>query len=142
MAEIAGTVVGVFSLSIQLFEKLSNYTNSVKDARYKAEQITHELDNLLSLLENLESVLGRIQDASSAVWMQVGIQECSHAIKTIRAKLGDDTQTASSSRLWNRLRKVVKRLAYPFKETDINYWQDVLKSVRHNLQIALLTLNT
>ncbi|RAR09795.1 oxidoreductase, short chain dehydrogenase/reductase family [Stemphylium lycopersici] len=139
---IAGTVVGVFSLSIQLFEKLSNYTNSVKDARYKAEQITHELDNLLSLLENLESVLGRIQDASSAVWMQVGIQECSHAIKTIRAKLGDDTQTASSSRLWNRLRKVVKRLAYPFKETDINYWQDVLKSVRHNLQIALLTLNT
>jgi uncharacterized phage infection (PIP) family protein YhgE len=57
MAEVAGTIIGVISLSIQLFDKLSKYTNSVKDARKKAEQITHELDTLVNLLKSLETIV-------------------------------------------------------------------------------------
>ncbi|KAI4620129.1 hypothetical protein J4E80_004655 [Alternaria sp. BMP 0032] len=49
MAEVAGTIVGVISLSLQLYDKLSEYRNGVKNAKKKGEQITRELDTLVNL---------------------------------------------------------------------------------------------
>jgi hypothetical protein len=142
MAEVAGTIIGVISLSIQLFDKFSKYTNSVKDARKKAEQITHELDTLVNLLESLETIVSRLDPTTPTALTKTSIHECARAIEVIRARLGDATLTTSSGGFWIRSRNVVKRLAYPFEESDIKYWKEVLTSIQQSLQIALLGLQT
>jgi hypothetical protein len=138
MAEVAGTIFGVISLSIQLFEKLNTYTNSVKDARTKAEQITSELDTLVNLLENLETIISRLDPTTSTALTRNSIQECARAIEVIRSRLGDVPPVKGSVRFWTRSGNVIKRLTYPFKENDIKYWKDVLASIQQSLQTALL----
>ncbi|RYO41136.1 hypothetical protein AA0111_g1172 [Alternaria arborescens] len=138
MAEVAGTIFGVISLSIQLFEKLNTYTNSVKDARTKAEQITSELDTLVNLLENLETIISRLDPTTSTALTRNSIQECARAIEVIRSRFGDVPPVKGSVRFWTRSENVIKRLTYPFKENDIKYWKDVLASIQQSLQTALL----
>ncbi|KAI4924389.1 uncharacterized protein J4E92_007470 [Alternaria infectoria] len=121
MAEVAGTIVGVISLSLQLYDKLSEYTNGVKDARKKAEQITRELDTLVDLLEHLETATSRMDPTTPIALVKAIIQQCALSIESIRTKVGDDTPSTSSSRFSTQSRKVIKRLAYPFKESDIKY---------------------
>ncbi|KAF7673827.1 hypothetical protein GT037_008442 [Alternaria burnsii] len=142
MAEVAGTIFGVISLSIQLFDKFNTYTNSVKDARRKAEQITGELDILVSLLENLETIVSRLDPTTSTALTRNSIQECARAVEVIRSRLGDAPAVKGSVRFWTRSRNVIKRLTYPFKESDIKYWKDVLASIQQSLQTALLASQT
>jgi hypothetical protein len=142
MAEIAGTIVGVISLSIQLIDKFASYTNSVKDARTRAEQITSELDSMVDLLEYLESMISKFGSTTPVSLTEVSIQECARAIDAIRARLGAALPTASSQGFWTRSRAIIKRLAFPFREADIKYWKDVLSSIQQNLQTALLALQT
>ncbi|CAN9085026.1 unnamed protein product [Alternaria alternata] len=142
MAEVAGTIFGVISLSIQLFDKLNTYTNSIKDARTKAEQITGELDTLVNLLENLETIISRLDPTTSTALTRNSIQECAKAIDVIRSRLGDVLPAKGSIRFWTRSRNVIKRLAFPFKESDIKYWKDVLASIQQSLQTALLASQT
>ncbi|CAI9637082.1 unnamed protein product [Alternaria burnsii] len=142
MAEVAGTIFGVISLSIQLFDKFNTYTNSVKDARRKAEQITGELDILVSLLENLETIVSRLDPTTSTALTRNSIQECARAVEVIRSRLGDVPAVKGSVRFWTRSRNVIKRLTYPFKESDIKYWKDVLASIQQSLQTALLASQT
>ncbi|KAF2822963.1 hypothetical protein CC86DRAFT_423034 [Ophiobolus disseminans] len=124
MADVAGTVIGVISLSIQLFDKLSKYTNGVKDANTKAEQILIEMDDLADLLEQLETVTNKITMNNSTALAKRGICQCARAIDMVKAKLGDNN--LPTSRPWAKFRKTVRRLAYPFEEADIKYWKDVL----------------
>lgn len=138
MAEVAGTVIGVISLSFQLFDKLSKYTNGVKDANTKAEQILTEMDDLADLLEQLETVTNKATTNKSAALVKHGICECARAIGMVKSKFGDNN--LPTSRPWDKLRKTVRRLVYPFKEADIKYWKDVLGYVHQNLNTALLAL--
>jgi len=138
MAEVAGTVVGVISLSLQLYDKLSKYANGVKDADTKAAQILAEMDNLADLLEELEAITSRVTTNRPATLTKQGICECARAIAMVRSKVGDDG--SPGSRPWAKLRKTVRRLAYPFKEADIVYWKDVLSYVQQHLNTALLAL--
>jgi hypothetical protein len=142
MAEVAGTIFGVISLSIQLFDKFSQYTNSVRDAKKKAEHITRDLDILVNLLENLETIISRLDTTTAVALTRHSIHECARAIDTIRAKLGDALPAKGSGRLWSRSRNAIKRLAYPFKEGEIKYWKEVLNSIQQSLQIALLASQT
>jgi hypothetical protein len=142
MAEVAGTIFGVISRSIQLFDKFSNYTNSVKDARTKAEQITGELDRLVDLLEHLNFIVSKLGATTTVALTKVSIQECARAIEAIRARVGAAHQTTASRGFWACSRKTIKRLAFPFKEADIKYWKDVLSSIQQKLQTALLALQT
>jgi hypothetical protein len=140
MAEVTGTIVGVISLSLQLYDKISEYTNSVKDAKTKAEQITRELDTLVDLLEYLETATSRMDPTTPIALVKAIIQQCALSIESIRTRVGNSAPATSSSRFSAQSRKVINRLAYPFKESDIKYWRDALSSIRQNLQIALQAL--
>jgi hypothetical protein len=96
MAEIAGTIFGVISLSIQLIEKFSKYTNSVKDAITKAEHIRGELDRLVDLLEHLESMISKLDPTTPAALTKVNIQECA---PRHRRDQGESRRGLSNSKL-------------------------------------------
>ncbi|KAL6707511.1 hypothetical protein ACN47E_004081 [Coniothyrium glycines] len=140
MAEIAGTLVGIISLSIQICGGLTGYIDSVKHASSTAEQISAEMDHLADQLENLDSVVKKLDSSHSAVLTQKSVIACANAIQHVREKLGEYRPNTSSG-LRASFKAFASRLKFPFKESDINYWRGVVSSIQQNLQIALDTLS-
>jgi hypothetical protein len=136
---ITGSAVGVVSLAIQVCRGLEWYVSGVKDAKDKAEQITAETEELANLLELLESIIGKVNQSQSVSATRTGIVSCADAIATIRKKLKPDDQ-ASNSGIKLSLKRLAKRLAFPFKEAEIKYWKEVLSTIQQSLQTALLAL--
>jgi hypothetical protein len=136
---ITGSAVGVVSLAIQLCKGLEWYVSGVKDARDKAEQIAAEMEELANLLELLESIVAKVDQSQSVTATRTGIKSCTDAIATIRKKLKPGDQ-ASNGGIKSSLKRLGKRLAFPFKEADIKYWKDVLNTLQQSLQTALLAL--
>ncbi|KAH8632632.1 hypothetical protein IG631_11266 [Alternaria alternata] len=136
---ITGSAVGVVSLAIQLCKGLEWYVSGVKDAKNKAEQIAAEVEELANLLELLESIVAKVDPSHTVTATRTGIKSCADAIATIRKKLKPGDQ-ASDGGIKSSLKRLGKRLAFPFKEADITYWKDVLNSVQQSLQTALIAL--
>jgi hypothetical protein len=136
---ITGSAVGVVSLAIQLCKGLEWYVSGVKDARDKAKQIAAEMEELANLLELLESIVTKVDPSHTVTATRTGIKSCADAITTIRKKLKPGDQ-ASNGGIKSSLKRLGKRLAFPFKEADITYWKDVLNSVQQSLQTALIAL--
>ncbi|KAI4678989.1 uncharacterized protein J4E88_006279 [Alternaria novae-zelandiae] len=136
---ITGSAVGVVSLAIQVCKGLEWYLSGVKEAKNKGEQIAAETEELANLLEQLESVIGKVDPSQPVSATRTGIVSCANAIATIRKKLKPDDQAASGG-IKSSLKRLTKRLAFPFKEADIKYWKDVLNTIQQSLQTALLAL--
>ncbi|CAN9380953.1 unnamed protein product [Alternaria alternata] len=136
---ITGSAVGVVSLAIQLCKGLEWYVSGVKDARDKAEQIAAEMEELANLLELLESIVAKVDPSQSVSTTLTGIASCADAIATIRKKLKPDSH-ASSGGMRSNLKRLGKRMAFPFKEAEIEYWKGVLNTIQQSLQTALLAL--
>jgi len=136
---ITGSAVGVVSLAIQVCKGLEWYLSGVKEAKNKAEQIAAETEEIANLLERLESVIGEVDPSKSVSATRTGIVSCANAIATIRNKLKPDDQAANGG-IKSSLKRLTKRLAFPFKEADIKYWKDVLNTIQQSLQTALLAL--
>jgi hypothetical protein len=136
---VTGSAVGVVSLAIQLCQGLHWYFSGVKDAKDKAEQIAAETEQLANLLELLESIVAKVDPSRSVSATRNGIVLCADAIATIRKKLKPDDQ-ASSCGIKSSLRRMGKRMVFPFKEAEIKYWKEVLNTIQQSLQTALLAL--
>ncbi|KAI4681442.1 uncharacterized protein J4E84_007679 [Alternaria hordeiaustralica] len=136
---ITGSAVGVVSLAIQVCKGLEWYLSGVKEAKNKAEQIAAETEELANLLERLETVIGKVDPSQSVSATRTGIVSCANAIATIRKKLKPDDHAANSG-IKSSLKRLTKRLAFPFKEADITYWKDALNTIQQSLQTALLAL--
>ncbi|KAI4702795.1 hypothetical protein J4E89_010132 [Alternaria sp. Ai002NY15] len=136
---ITGSAVGVVSLAIQVCKGLEWYLSGVKEAKNKAEQITAETEQLANLLELLESTISKVDQSNSVSATRTGIVSCAHAIATTRKKLKPDGEVVNGG-IKSSLKRLTKRLAFPFKESEIRYWKDVLNTVQQSLQTALSTL--
>jgi hypothetical protein len=136
---ITGSAVGVVSLAIQVCKGLEWYLSGVKEAKDKAEQIAAETEELANLLESLESIINKADQSHAVSVTRTGIVSCANAISTIRKKLKPDDRSSDGG-IKSSLKRLTKRLAFPFKEAEIKYWKDVLNTIQQNLQTALLAL--
>jgi len=139
MADIAGTAVGIVSLSIQLCQGIVWYVDGVRDAKDKAQQVIAEMNRFVDLLELLENVVGNLETGPSVVATQSGIVACSTAINQIRSKVGD-LNSGGGSGLRVGMKKLTKRMTFPFKEPEIKYWKTVVSDIQQTLQTALQAL--
>jgi hypothetical protein len=136
---ITGSAVGVVSLAIQLCKGLEWYVSGVKDAKDKAEKIAADTEELTNLLELLETIVAKVDPSQSVSTTLTGITSCAEAIATIRKKLKLDNQAVDGG-IKSSLRRLGKRMAFPFKEAEIEYWKGVLNTIQQSLQTALLAL--
>lgn len=136
MAEVT---VGVISLAIQLCQGLVSFVDGVKNAQSKTEQTAWQLDRLVDILETLETTISKLDPTQVVDSTRTSITACVEAIRSIRKKLGVDS-LVTGSKLRIGLNKLKKQLAFPFKESDIKYWKDVLGSIEQSLQTVVLAL--
>jgi hypothetical protein len=136
---ITGSAVGVVSLAIQLCKGLEWYVSGVKDAKDKAEKIAADTEELTTFLELLETIVAKVDLSQSVSTTLTGIASCAEAIATIRKKLKLDNQAADGG-IKSSLKRLGKRISFPFKEAEIEYWKGVLNTIQQSLQTALLAL--
>ncbi|CAN9388921.1 unnamed protein product [Alternaria alternata] len=136
---ITGSAVGVVSLAIQLCKGLEWYVSGVKDAKDKAEKIAADTEELTNLLELLETVVAKVDPSQSVSTTLTGIASCAEATATIRKKLELDDDAVNGG-IKSSLKRLGKRMAFPFKEAEIEYWKGVLNTIQQSLQTALLAL--
>jgi hypothetical protein len=136
---ITGSAVGVVSLAIQLCKGLEWYVSGVKDAKDKAEKIAADTEELTNLLELLETIVAKVDPSQSVSTTLTGIASCAEATATIRKKLELDDDAVNGG-IKSSLKRLGKRMAFPFKEAEIEYWKGVLNTIQQSLQTALLAL--
>lgn len=136
---ITGSAVGVVSLAIQLCKDLEWYFSSVKNAKDKVDHIAADTEKLTNVLDSLETIVTKVDPSQAVSTTLTGIASCAEAIVTIRKKLKLD-DPASSGGIKSNLKRLGKRMAFPFKEAEIEYWKGVLNTIHQGLQTALCAL--
>ena len=144
MVDVAGSVVGIISLGLQVCQGLSWYIGHVKDEETEVSQISDRLDHLANILENLTNMLAKIESMpgsssdTSNFLANVGIQACSTALSNIREKLQVPSESKTQG-FQNAAKYLKLRLLYPFRREDLMFLKQVVESVQLNLNTALLT---
>ncbi|CAN9433493.1 unnamed protein product [Alternaria alternata] len=136
---ITGSAVGVVSIAIQLCKDLNWYVSGVKDAEDKVESIAAYTEKLTNVLDSLETIVAKVDPSQAVSTTLTGIASCAEAIVTIRKKLKLD-DPASSGGFKSNLKKLGKRMAFPFKEAEIESWKGALDTIHQSLQTALCAL--
>lgn len=139
MAEIAGSAVGIISLSIQICERLLWYTDNVKNGRAKIENLRAGLDQLTNVLELLETSLGRHGVSPYTKVAQSSIVSCETALESIK-KLISTFSPSCDPGLRNSMERFAKRLVFPFKEAEVDHWKSTVNDMLQTLQVTLHAL--
>jgi hypothetical protein len=140
MAELAATVVGIVSFSLQICKGLTWYLDGVKNSKNRAEQISSEMDRLANLLELLETVIRVFDHHELLEATRVGIVACAEAVEVVRSKIQASSQCVGKPGAQKSFKERTKRLVYPFKEADLKHWKEVVTNTQQTLQTAFNAL--
>lgn len=136
MAEVVGLAVGIISLSLQACGALIKYIDGIKNGTAKAQQMRAELDHLSDTLEILETVIRSSDHSYPLEVVRISVVACVEVISITRHKLDLDHDRDGATGRLIRARRLTRRLALPFKETEIQYCRNCVSSLQQYLQIA------
>lgn len=136
---VAGSAVGVISLGLVACKELHSFIDDVKNAEDKAEAIRAGLDRLENHLEQLETVLSKLEPTSLVAATSADIVACATALARVRRKL-PDAASASGSMIRQQFGALKFRLSYPFKKGDLDYLRTLVRGIQQDLHTAQLTV--
>ena len=140
---VAGSVVGLVSLSIQLTQGLLKYYGSWKDQDNVVEHMCISLNNLSGSLTVLEKALQPPARFDKGV--KDSVENTINAMYGPMQKLEDElrkVRDAESPKVGVRsaMRRHVRRAFYPFKEETLSKIKQVITEAHPNLDLALQVL--
>ncbi|CAG8960230.1 hypothetical protein HYFRA_00012749 [Hymenoscyphus fraxineus] len=145
MAElgIAGSVVGIVSLGIQVCDGLIRYYSSWKDAPNKVKSMCQSVKSLEESLNRLKLSIREDGEATQAeAGVQEGIISCKAGIDKLQQEL-NKVQEIQGSSVWSKIHGQGRRLLYPFRDSTLSTLKEIIADIRENLSLAveLLHLN-
>ena len=137
---VAGSVVGLISLGIQVTQSLVNFYNSYKGREDDIMHMREKLDGLLVILQGVETTLsGRkfhvdernlIQSIETSIKSCDGmIQELQHECQKISKPSSDGTRAA--------IKLAGRQVTYPFRQSTLQKVDEDIDELRANLSTAL-----
>ena len=140
---VAGSVISIVSLGIQLTHGLLKYYGSWKDQDDVVGNMCISLDNLSRSLTVLEKALQ--PPAAFDKSINDSVEKNINAMDGTMRKLGDElrkVRDAESPKVGVRaaMRRHVRRAFYPFKEETLRKIQEDVSEAQHNLNLALEVL--
>ena len=140
---VAGSIVGLVSLGIQISQGLLTYYESWKNSNSTISYMYVSLENLSKTLEIIKDAIQspKRYDKSTVEYVEEHIshvrsalQELDDQLKRVRAENIPNAGTRAV------MRKHVRKLLYPFKEETLNSIQRVVAEARFNLDLGLQVL--
>lgn len=138
---IASGVAGLLSLGIQVTKSLVDFYSAYKDQTPALAKITLNLENLLGILQSLDSARQNGQPQTDALLQE--IDKAAVGCREIIEELRDECQkfqkdTAAS--LKDRIQVAGRRATYPFRKSTLQKLEEDIGEIRENLSLALNVL--
>ncbi|KUM62205.1 hypothetical protein ACN42_g4924 [Penicillium freii] len=138
---IASGVAGLLSLGIQVTKSLVDFYSAYKDQTPALAKITLNLENLLGILQSLDSARQNGQPQTDSLLQE--IDKAAVGCREIIEELRDECQkfqkdTAPS--LKDRIQVAGRRATYPFRKSTLQKLEEDIGEIRENLSLALNVL--
>ncbi|KFY05580.1 hypothetical protein V492_08436 [Pseudogymnoascus sp. VKM F-4246] len=140
---VAGSVVGIISLGIQVTQALTDYYEAYKGQRSDIANTAKKLINLLSIFKSLrEQLTGRKFRADEKGLLETiedSITECEENILELQTKV-EKFKENSGNGVQEVVRTTTRQLAYPFKQSTLRKLDIDIEDTVSNLSLALAVL--
>ena len=137
---VAGSVVGVISLGIQVTTSLVNFYNSYKGRDSDIIHITEKLDGLLVTLQSIETTLsGRkfhVGERSLIRSIEASIKSCDDMIQELRHECQKISKSSSDGTA-AAIKRAGRQVTYPFRQSTLQKLDEDIDELRANLSTAL-----
>ena len=144
MAElaVAGSVVGLISLSIQCCEGLTSYYSDYSSYSDEISQALQHIDELMILCRNLERELQRRAQPTEPASQQAFrlISHCRNNIQKLEHFLHRCRTAQLPNNFTAQARAFRAKALYPFRKKTLQSLLQAVKNVQRNLEGALQTL--
>lgn len=144
MAElaVAGSVVGLISLSIQCCKGLTSYYSDYRSYSDEINRTFQRMDELKITCCNLKRELeGRAQPIEPTAVQAIGlIASCQNNIQKLDHALNQCRTTQLPKEISARIQSIRAKGLYPFKKKTLQTLEEAVNSVQKNLGSALQTL--
>ncbi|KAL2706137.1 hypothetical protein AAEP93_001387 [Penicillium crustosum] len=135
---IASGVAGLLSFGIQVTQTLVDFYSAYKNQTPDLAKITLNLQNLLSILQSLDSARQSGQPQTDALLQEidkaaVGCREISEELSDECQKFQKDTALS----LKDRIQVAGRRATYPFRKSTLQKLEEDIGEIRENLSLAL-----
>lgn len=144
MAElaVAGSVVGLVSLSIQCCEGLTSYYSDCSSYSDEINRTLQHIDELTIICRNLERELqGRAQSTDSISKQVIRlITSCHDNIHKLEYALSQCRTTKLPDTFIAKAQAFRAKVLYPFRKKTLQSLEECINSVQRNLGSALQTL--
>ena len=137
---VAGSVVGLTSLGIQITQVLVDFYKSYKDRDAELTGITERLEGLGEIFESLERILSnrnfKAEDRGLVDRIETSIKKCNDSIQELEEECQKFRRTSSGG-----IKAVVKvagrQATYPFRQSTLQKLDEDISEIRANLAFAL-----
>ncbi|KAK1465305.1 hypothetical protein CCUS01_07711 [Colletotrichum cuscutae] len=139
----AGSVVGIISLGIQVVQSIYQYYSAAKDQHSDIARTLRKLEDLQSLFERLNTHLSdrkfRSSEAALLQNIESTIQHCEESIDELEQEARKfEKKPTDGARA--AIKGVVRRLAYPFRESTLLKLHEDIDYLISQLSLALSLL--
>jgi hypothetical protein len=140
---VAGNVIGIVSLGIQITQGLLKYYESWKDQDNDISNMCASLDSLSETLKILSKTIhppARFDDTTKDS-VEKNVNRTDGAVGKLKGELGkiQDTEPIQSG-VRSTMRRHVRRALYPFIEETLSKIKRFVSEARQNLDFALQVL--
>jgi hypothetical protein len=141
---IASGIAGLLSLGIQVTETLLDFYSAYKHQDTDLAKITHNLENLQSILRSLKVA---IRDNGSWTDAQTLLQEVAKATQrcdSIIVELQSESQKLRKDQALGFkgcIQVAGRRAAYPFRRSTLQKLEEDISEIRENISLALDVLH-
>lgn len=140
---VAGSVVGIISLSLQVTQSLYDYYASVTSQHSDVAHVARKLKNLSELIECLHSELNsrtfRADEKDLLNKIERAVQECEEYIQELKQEAEKFEKTPPDS-LGAAFKATGRRVAYPFRQSTLIKLEEDIRELVDQLSLALQLL--
>ncbi|RYP57562.1 hypothetical protein DL770_010640 [Monosporascus sp. CRB-9-2] len=140
---VAGSVVGIISLGLQVTQYLFDYYTAVNDLHSNITHTTQKLEQLLGLLEALRHQIDgrkyRADEQHLLKKIESPIQQCEECIQELNDEAGKFKQKSAGNVL-SAAKVTARRVAYPFRQSTLQKLDEDIDELVGQLSLALQLL--
>ena len=137
---VAGSVVGVISLGIQVTQSLVDFYNSYKSQKSDLIHMIKRLEHLLETFQCLEKTLSdrkfQADERSLVKNIETSINDCEEWIKEMRDEC-QKLSKPSSKGIIATVKGAGRQATYPFRQSTLRKFDEEIDAMRDNLSFAL-----
>ncbi|KAF7551315.1 hypothetical protein G7Z17_g5112 [Cylindrodendrum hubeiense] len=136
---VAGSVVGIISLGIQVTQSLVDYYTAIKNQESFIADTTKRLERLLEVFQLLRAHIDgrkfRTEECKLLSSILSSVEHCEEYITELQDEV-DKFKTKSNSGIQAAARATTRRIAYPFRQSTLQKLDEGIDGILSHLSLA------